>query len=152
MGDRTSVFLEFNKEHIEFVKKLYDLDENDITHTTSNISTAGAYFTDVNYGELWDLHELEDQGIAYSSNWDRGDNYDPGAEHLRFGSNGLSHKKTIYESDHLMAVSYLLSLIDDPVMLVEQIKKVAGELELISFDDQVKNGKLYLARRLITQA
>jgi hypothetical protein len=142
MGDRTNVRLVVLVGH-----------EADITHRDEEPTFDGPFavfsYYDVTYGELPFLVDLRDKGIAYDSAWDKGDEYDSGAESCRFTSEGTAVVKTLYDSDRNPNLELLTLFLDDPIGLHGVITDHITSLEVLPWDNQAEYGKVYRTIQLI---
>lgn len=149
MSDRTYVILTVPTEYTEQVKTLAKSIEDVFDQMNGRTDF---HFTEVNYGELEFLPALKEAGIPYSSNWERGDEYGPGGEHVRFSAEGDYLDWTLYDTDENPSIEKLLSLLDDPTALRQYILDHKASREVLPWDNQVKYSKRFLARRLIDPA
>jgi len=147
MGDRTYVTLTVQKEHWDAVNEL-DPGEG-ATAETDTLVCIG--YEEVNYGELYFLPELIKQGIAYDSSWANGDEYPEGEESTRFTSEGRLVTKSFGPTSGTVDITDLVKLLDTPEELKTFILKAKEKEEVLGWEDQIANGKIYRARQLILQ-
>ena len=149
MGDRTYVSLHVPNEHAarvsEIAGKEYTKpeDENELDELTFY------GFTEVNYGVLPFLKTLQQEGIAYDSEWNAGGEYGKGTEHCRFSEKGELEIKMVYDENLGVSLPALLEAIDDHEALKTIIRNHQAKTVPRSWDNQVQYGKRHRARRLI---
>lgn len=145
-NDTTAVTLSVLSSQAEAAKRLFDTsaDEEGIFGTEACFT-----FYDVNYGELRFLPELVKAGIAYDSDWERGDQYKAGTESIRFRPDGTVENKTIYEGDLAAPLCELLPLIDNHDELKKYILIRQEHFAVLPWDNQEEYGKLYRTIQLI---
>lgn len=107
-------------------------------------------FYEVINGQLEFLPELQKQGIAYNSSWDRGVDFDHGTEYCRFTKDGKKIVKTIFDYQINPSLHELIKLKDRPKRLRDFVLKHEKKLEVLPWDNQVEYGKIYSLRQLIT--
>lgn len=146
MGDRTNVSLLVLTSQANTTKSFfeYTCDEEKVYDEQTSF-----YFSEVNYGELPFLSELISAGIAYDSDWDRGDEYGSGIESARFTAEGELVKKTIYEDAINPPIDSLLSRIDNPIELRQFIVDYVEKSNVLPWDNQEEYGKIYRVKQLI---
>ena len=175
MGDRTTVTLTIPRNRREEVAEIY---QSDLIHFNGKLSDLTPEqkqsvlqqfedvflpkktepvlcfitFEDINYGELHDLHLLEEKGIAYDSDWANGDEYDAGCRYCRFDDEGNLIIKELYETSHFLDSRDLVDVIDDHDQLKKQITDRLNFCYVMPFDvpTQEANGKRYRVKQLIT--
>ena len=146
MGDRTSVTLTVLECHSEAVEKVFSGFCSKGLITEARVDYL---FEEVNYGTLRALPELQKQGIAYDSAWERGSDYEPGTECLRFTSEGVAVNKTIYSDSHNPDISELMRFIDSPEELRSVILRKYEENKILPWDNQEEYGKRYQLLELL---
>lgn len=147
MGDRTYVNLYVLNTQAEAAKELFGRTTASDETTGETLSFFG--FQEVNYGELSFLDELQQAGIAYDSNWDSGDDYNPGTKSLRFTPEGEIHTNVIYDGESSTPLEDLLPLIDKPIELRQYILDRQKRFEVLPWDNQEQYGKVYKTVQLI---
>ena len=158
MGDRTYVTLTVLKTHAQRVAEIYDTKPSGASLCAPHHpSLAHFVFDEVNYGELHDLDELQVEGIAFDSSWERGYEYGPGVDSCRFTETGECIRKTVYDGDDLIAVQTLQQLLDqpDPEALAAVrvlVQEILDDTAILPWKNQATYGQLYRTRRLITPA
>lgn len=155
MGDRCHVGLYILTEQADEAEKCFGGNANEGPNTDStDLSYWG--FEDVNYGDLWFLWKLKDQGIAYTVSIAGGDSYGPSNEYLRFTSEGeaIVWDLTEGESENI-SVALLRTVLDDPVSSIDDVRayvsKHVEELTPLPWDNQVQYGKVYRTLQLISK-
>jgi len=146
MGDRTSVTLTVLECQSEAVEKVF---RGFCSKGLITEARVDYFFEKVNYGILRALPELQKQGIAYDSAWERGSDYEPGTEYLRFTSEGVAVKKCIYQYSHNPDISELMSFIDSPEELRSVILRKNEENYILPWDNQEEYGKRYQMLQLL---
>ena len=106
-------------------------------------------FYEVNYGNLSFTDELIAAGIPFNSDWERGNGYGPGCNSLRFTDDGVAECKEIYDSERSLDIFDLLQKLDNYQELKEFIELSAKHIAVLPWDNQERNAKLYLTRKLI---
>ena len=154
MNDSTSVDLYVLRKHEEFIRELYvDYDPYEDHYFNPNDDLITQFsFEEINYGELHDLGLLEEQGIPYTVEWGKGDEYSQGSQSLRFDSKGNKIKISYYEDELSIQFLELVKIIKSSHPL-DIIKEKVDEMQRIStplpWEDQEQNAKIYLTRKLI---
>lgn len=131
------------------VSLIYGTDFQD-TYTASDGSLTFFLFSEVNYGNLWNLPELQSRGIPYTSKWEAGAYYGPGEETCRFTPEGDKIVKKIYDSDLSIPLRILQELLHDPTAMNQLITKGLQDIFVLPWDKQVEYGRIYRAKQLIT--
>ena len=148
MGDRVHVMLEVLSIHAETVESIddsFDYQEEDNGITAFN-------FTEVNYGELSFLSELEHKGISYSASWSSGCEFSAGCKSCRFTADGQKIIKEIYENHKNPSLQHLTLLLDNYTALREYIEEFAESIKVLPWDNQEEYGKIYLTKQLLRAA
>lgn len=145
-SDQTTVTLSVLSSQAKATERLFDTSVDE-----EGISGTEAWFTfyEINYGELEFLPELVKAGIAYDSNWERGDQYKAGTESVRFRPDGTVENKTIYDGDPAAPLCELLPLIDNHSELKKYILIRQEHFAVLPWDNQEEYGKLYRTIQLI---
>jgi len=146
MGDRTHVTLTILKEHLELVRQFVDQDPDTIDEGDTIVVLN---YAEVNYGTLDFLPQLLEEGIPYTSAWDRGYEYDAGEETCRFLADGTVELKSIYETQTGPYLQALLALIDKPDELRKLILDYAQSQKIEPWETQEANRKMFLMKKLI---
>lgn len=146
MGDRTTVTLSFLESQQDEALKHFDSVASD---AWLNEPLAYHQFEDVNYGELDFLDKLKAAGIAYESEWDRGSDYGPGVQSVRFTPDGDAIQKSVYHDECSIDVHDLMALLDKPEELKKLITATHEGVSVLSWENQEQYGKLYRAKQLI---
>ena len=150
MGDRTTVKLTVPTSHEQLVEEII----RDFSYSAEAIDhedgCTGFTFDEVNYGQLDWLPELIRKGIAYTSEWEAGSEYEAGSESTRFTLDGEVITKVVYDSDLSIAIVTLMDVINKPESLVQLIKESHEANTVLPWDNQEEYGKRYLTRKLIS--
>lgn len=154
MGDRTYVTLTVRRADKERTLQIceqasYTPCDEDQGSEDPNFVDMG--FDDVNYGTLPFLEESEKAGIPYDSHWERGDEYGPGTKYGRYTDQGELYPVELYESNFLIDIADLADRLHDYNELATFIRKKKAGLEVIDWDNQEHNAKLFRTKQLITQ-
>ena len=147
MGDRTTVTLSFLESQQDEALKHFDAEEADAW-----LQEPLAYhqFEEVNYGELEFLDKLKAAGIAYESEWDRGSDYGPGVQSVRFTADGEVIEKSVFNDECSIDVHDLMALLDKPEELKDLITSTHKAVSVLPWENQEEYGKLYRAKQLIS--
>jgi hypothetical protein len=158
MSDRTSVSLTFLAVHYDQVVSFYEADWRpyDIARNGQEykgVSLSHLYFEDVNYGTLPYLDKLSDLGIAYSTSWDQGDEYDSGTDKALFNKDGELIEVS-YDDGHLRLDHYVLKGIlklttGQLAEIKARVNQMDKLIEQIPWETQEEYGKRYRALKLI---
>lgn len=146
MGDRTDVTLSFLESQQKEAVKHFDFAASD---TWLDEPIAYFRFEDVNYGELDFLYKLKAAGIAYESEWNRGSEYGPGVQSVRFTADGDVIEKSVYNDECCINVHDLMALLDKPEEVKELITITHQAVSVLSWVNQEQYGKIYQAKQLI---
>lgn len=149
MGDRTTVVLTLLTSQVKEAEGLLDYLHQRCSEMCIDNTTAFE-FGEVNYGSLKGLVALAEAGIAYESAWGAGYEYEAGTTSVRFTSEGEMVKKTIYDREFSIPITYLMHLINQPETLFELINNRNEEVQVLPWDNQEEYGKRYRARQLIS--
>lgn len=147
MGDRTSVHLTVlngQAAAAEAIFKSYD----DPTGEPGAMLTE-YYFTEVNYGELSFLGDLQDAGIAYDSCWNDGAEHGAGMKSLRFTAEGGVETRERYNAAYNPPLEALMVRIDQPAELREYILEHSQSVQHLSWDNQEEYAKVFKTKQLI---
>jgi hypothetical protein len=158
MGDRTRVTLTILRAHRDLVDDFLQDASNHWRWPQACDLGAGAHshlahfeWNEVNYGELDFLPDFVDRGVAYNSEWEEGGEYGAGTEHLRFDSEGVPDKTTIYAAD-VDNVSFS-ALQDAAAISLEAvhglIKKTLLVRHVLPWDNQLEYGQIHRLKNLI---
>lgn len=152
MGDRTYVTLTVRRadkdrvlqicDTADYAPETPDQDPNDV-----NFVHMG--FEDVNYGELPFLPALEKAGIPFESSWASGDEYGEGTSYCRYNDEGDHVPYVLYEENYLVPIHELMKRLHDYNSLAEFIREKDQGLQIIPWDNQERNAKLFLTKQLI---
>lgn len=150
MGDRTYVrltVLESRADEAETIVKTYD------QHADREEADGGVVvfsFEEVNYGELPFLPQLQALGIAYDSEWDKGDNYGAGGDYCRFYEDGSVSIQTQYEGDDThMPLHLLKPYLNHPEMLKTEIERYMESCKVPGWENQEEYGRRYQTTLLL---
>ena len=155
MGDRTSVNLYVLSSQAERVVELLgsveEHPEERFTGTREGEAPTHThlYFSEVNYGELAGLELLEEEGIAYDSEWSNGSEYGSGTSYCRFSPEGKMESSVQYDDQLNPPLGALMDRIEDSEGLKAYILDFSKKLEVRSWDNQEEYGRLYRTLRLI---
>jgi hypothetical protein len=148
MGDRTNVYFSVLREHNK--EALHTLGENPSDYDVyGDKETTTHVFCDINWGELFNLHELRKQGIPYTSEWCEGSEYRAGAESVRYTANGEMEIKTIYDNEGNPTLSSLLKVIDNPEALKARILEHQRFITVLPWTNQLEYSNLFKINQLI---
>lgn len=147
MGDRTCVTLTFPAELEDLVISISDNKGDDRWKDPDLISLV---FYEVNFGNLHFLEALHDKGIPYDSAWEAGSNYQAGTEYCRFTETGEAVLKIVYDDNINPDINRLVQLVHNYAALKNFILNHHEEYSVLPWDDQIKYGKRYQARQLVT--
>lgn len=147
MGDRTTVTLTVLESQANQAETVFEFSYNSDYNVSNDLHCFE--FCDINYGDLPFLDALQNQGIAFSSDWGGGDEYGPGSETCRFTESGEAIRKSISDEYRNPPINKLLKLIDQPDALRAFILNHHEEISVANWDNQEKYGKLYLTKQLI---
>ena len=159
MGDRTHVELTVLTEHKERVLAFckHGLAEDPCEDSDGPEGFSYLSFEEVNYGELTFLSKLEETGIAYDSQWGRGDEYGCGVCWCRFDEKGIPHGGEAYDSELNPNIDDLEKIIakgsDLPLeryqALVDYITAHRLKHTVPGWENQVHHGKIAQTRNLL---
>lgn len=153
MGDRTWVNLYVPSELADEARKIIEKRDGKPTEDCDGDAVDGSIhcfgFSEVNYGELDCLDDLQAAGIAYDSSWDDGGDYTSGTQSCRFTKDGEAVVKTLYDNSLGMDAHTLLANIENHDKLKELILAHIEEISVLPWDNQVDYGKTYRVRQLI---
>lgn len=158
MSDRTEVSLQVLVEHIKDVAAVYSTNSahyawDYIDETLDRFIVF--VFSEVNNGELWDLHKLREKGIAYTSSWEHGVGYDAGSEHCRFTDKGEMVLKAISNGELNPCFDSLWKVrqLDDECTRLKELTALLDahyeKIYIPSWVNQAEYGRLYRTRCLI---
>lgn len=148
MGDRTTVTLSFLESQQDEALKHFDYEIAEEAWCDEPL--AYHRFDEVNYGTLHFLDKLKAAGIAYESEWEKGDQYGPGVKSVRFTADGEVIEKEVYNSECSIDVHDLLALLDKPEELKDLITSTHKAVSVLPWENQEEYGKLYRAKMLIS--
>ena len=146
MGDRTQVTLTFPTELLSLVEQFPDHAPDD--QWGDDFLTNFSY-SEINYGDLQFLEDLQAAGIPHDSEWERGDQYGPGTEYCRFSPEGELKIIQVYNKEINPNIDSLMESINDHEALKKLILRHKDDTTPLPWDDQVKFGKMYRTRQLI---
>lgn len=149
MGDRTTVTLSVLTAQAKTAEALFVDRYFDVALDTDPLIFQWT-FEEVNYGELPFLHKLQQAGIAYDSEWGRGDEYGSGCKSCRFTSLGTAIDKEIYDENLNPNLAALLERIDQSDHLRQYILDHQESITTLPWDNQEEYGKRYRVTQLIT--
>lgn len=148
MSDHAYVTLSVPKELANQAEALFAGDEPDTTSEEDGLATFG--FTEVNYGGLNFLKELQKHGIAYSSSWENGGNFTAGTESCRFTPEGGMNLREIYDEQLSIPIDDLMKLIESPTQLKQWIVNAHESITILPWDNQVEYGKRHRLQLLLS--
>ena len=149
MGDRTTVTLTVLNAQAAKAEVLFEFGADE---EQSNAAVTSFIFNEVNYGTLDFLPALLAAGIAYDSEWERGNEYGRGTEYGRFTPEGKLALVTVDDENRNPDLDALLKRINEPHTLRTYILVHAKAVTSLPWDNQEEYGKLYQARQLINPA
>ena len=109
-------------------------------------------FEEINYGDLEGLDSLKDNGIAFCSDWSKGDEYGEGSREVRFTPEGECEDKTLYADTNRIDIDWVLKeMSNNRLQTVTTLKQMSANSAVIPWsEDQVAYGKIYATLQLIT--
>lgn len=149
MGDRTYVTLTVPKELEAEARQIIELSGEESENDDHDDEWATFGFSEVNYGELSFLKNLQAAGIAYNSHWCAGSEYTEGTEYCRFTEEGELQLHTVYEDELGVSLHTLLPIIDDHEKLKAAIRLHERSTVPLPWENQVEYGKRFRAAQLI---
>jgi hypothetical protein len=149
MGDRTNVYFSVLREHNKDALRIVGEKPSEYDVYGDKETTTHLYY-DINWGELFNLHELRNQGIPYTSEWCEGSEYRAGAESVRYTANGEMEIKTIYDNERNPTLSFLLEVIDNPEALKRRILEHQKLVTVLPWTNQLEYSNLFKINQLIS--
>ncbi len=148
MGERVDVVLTVLKEHLDRVIEISDNSHEEIQESVEDNFTH-LIFSEVNYGNLDFLYKLQDEGIAYTSEFDAGSDWSTGQDVLRFTPEGEARNTHIYESDYSPNLTELIEHSKSGGSIDSLIEKVRERIYIPPWDNQAEWGKIYRLKQML---
>lgn len=147
MGDRTNVTLIVLTSQAAEAQQFFNEDIEEESNEETGLTAF--MFEEVNYGELRFLPKLIEHGIAYNSEWEKGEEYDDGFESCRFTPIGEVETKEVYYNDRNPDINDLMGMLDNPLAIRKYLLNHHERITTLPWDRQEEYGKLYRTRKLI---
>jgi len=152
MGDRTYVQLKLLRTHVEKAHPFledYGITEENVYNDPEDSQTVVFGFEKVNYGELPFLPDLEKLGIPFDSVWGSGDEYSEGYQYNRYDAQGEQVAVVLYDEDLSVPIMELETVLHDYNALADLVRERIKGIQVIPWDNQERNSKLFLTKQLI---
>jgi hypothetical protein len=156
MGDRVFVELTIPAEQWERVREIIERTDGRSDDECINSPFAHFYFSEVNYGELSCLGKLQDEGIAYDSDWESGSEFGKGSKSCRFNEQGEVQVLEVYDNETGIDPAALEQILVDNISDSKKLRKIdamvadhVAKTRPWPWKNQEEYGKRYRARKLI---